>query len=312
MSGWTVDDIPSQRGKLAVITGATGGLGLETAQALAGAGATVVLTGRNADKGAKALARIRAAHPAADISYEKLDLSTLAGVTEFAETFAARHDRIDLLVNNAGIMALPERQVTPDGFERQLGVNYLAHFALTALLLPLLANAPAPRTVQLASNAARVGKLHFDDLQLTRGYTPWKAYAQTKLAMLVFALELQRRSDRAGWGLLSTAAHPGYARTDLVANGPGQGSVNGWFAGLVGAVLSQAADAGTLPQLYAATATEARPGGYYGPTGFMEMTGAPGAAHLPARALDTAAAARFWSESERLTGRTFPVLAAAA
>lgn len=309
---FSIADIPDQSGKLAVITGATGGLGYETALALAGARATVVLTGRNANKGADALARIRNIHPKADISFEHLDLTQLSSVAAFADSFAGRYRALDLLVNNAGVMALPQRQTTPDGFETQFETNYLSHFALTARLLPLLAAAPAPRTVQLSSGLAHMGKFHFDDLQLARGYTPNKAYAQSKLAMLVFALELQRRSDRAGWGLMSTAAHPGFARTDLIANGPGQGGIGGLLNNTLGAVMSQSAAAGALPTLYAATSPKAKPGGYYGPDGLFEMTGSPKDAGLPRQAKDTAAASRLWTISEELTGLRFPALATAA
>jgi NAD(P)-dependent dehydrogenase (short-subunit alcohol dehydrogenase family) len=175
MSGWTIADIPPQSGKTAVITGATGGLGFETALALAGAGATVVLTGRSDAKGRDALARIRAQFPKAGISYEMLDLASLASVADFAARFAATHTSLDLLINNAGVMALPQRQTTADGFEMQLGTNYLSHYALTARLLPLLRRAPQPRVVNLSSLAHRTGAIDFDDLQSARSYVPWKA-----------------------------------------------------------------------------------------------------------------------------------------
>lgn len=312
MSGFTVDDIPDQTGKTAVVTGATGGLGYETALALAGKGADVILAGRNPEKGAAALTAIRAVHPRAKISFEALDLASLSSVAAFAERFAGGHDRLDTLVDNAGVMALPERHVTADGFELQFETNYLGHFALTAHLLPLLIAAPRPRTVQLSSGAARMGKLHFNDLQLVHGYKPFKAYSQTKLAMLVFALELQRRSDAAGWGLLSTAAHPGYARTDLVANGPGRRGVAGFGISLVELVLSQTSAQGALPQIFAATSPEAQPGGYYGPDGPFEMVGKPTVAHITGAAKDRAAAARLWTVSEELAGIRFPAAARAA
>jgi NAD(P)-dependent dehydrogenase (short-subunit alcohol dehydrogenase family) len=221
MTGWSTADIPSLNGKTAVITGATGGLGYETALALAGAGAAVVLTGRSEAKGRIAIDRIRAQFPDANISYETLDLADLASVADFSKRFAATHASLDLLVNNAGVMALPQRQVTSDGFEMQFGTNYLGHYALTAHLLPQLRRGNQPRVVNLSSLTHRWGAIHFDDLQGARSYSPQKAYSQSKLAMLMFALELQRRSDAAGWGLMSNAAHPGYARTDLIANGPG-------------------------------------------------------------------------------------------
>src|SRR5882757_2355910 len=221
MTGWSTADVPSQDGKTAVITGATGGLGYETALALAGAGATVVLTGRNDAKGQEAIQRIRGQFANAKISYETLDLANLASVADFATRFAATHTSLDLLINNAGVMALPMRQTTADGFEMQFGINYLGHYALTARLLPLLRRGHQPRVVNLSSLAHRSGAIDFDDLQGAKSYNPFKAYCQSKLAMLMYALELQRRSDAAGWGLMSNAAHPGYARTDLIPNGPG-------------------------------------------------------------------------------------------
>jgi NAD(P)-dependent dehydrogenase (short-subunit alcohol dehydrogenase family) len=303
---FTVKDIPSQAGKLAVITGATGGLGYETALALAGAGSKVVLAARNPQKGDEALARIRAIHPGADIRFDLLDLASLASVAAFAERLAGEGAPIDLLVNNAGIMALPQREVTADGFEAQLGVNYLSHFALTAHLLPLLRAAPAPRVVSLSSLAHRRGKIDFDDLQGQRLYRPWKAYTQSKLAMLMFALELQRQSHAGGWGLMSNAAHPGFARTELIPNGPGAGGAMGLASKLLFPILSHSAAAGALPTLLAATSPQARPAAYYGPDGFSEMKGPPAPARIMPQAQDVAVAARLWTESEALTGVRFP------
>ena len=304
---FTVNDIPSLAGKLAVVTGATGGLGYETAVALAGAGAKVVLAARNPAKGADALARIRAVHPAADIRFELLDLASLASVAAFAERLNGEGAPLDILVNNAGIMALPTRQTTVDRFEAQLGVNYLSHFALTARLLPLLRAAPAPRVVNLSSLAHRSGKIDFSDLQEERGYRPWKAYTQSKLAMLMFALELQRRSGAGGWGLMSNAAHPGFAQTDLMDNGPGRGGAMGIFGAIAAPLLSQSAAAGALPTLLAATSPLARPAEYYGPDGVYEMKGPPAPARIMPHAQDRAVAARLWSVSEALTGVRFPV-----
>jgi len=303
---FTVKDIPSQAGKRAVITGATGGLGYETALALASAGAKVVLAARNPQKGAEALARIAAIHPGADIRFDLLDLASLASVAAFAERLAGEAAPIDLLVNNAGIMALPQRQTTADGFEAQLGVNYLSHFALTAQLLPLLRAAPAPRVVSLSSVAHRAGKIDFDDLQGERLYRPWKAYSQSKLAMLMFALELQRRSDAGGWGLMSNAAHPGIARTELIPNGPGMGGVMGLVSAVLFPVMSHSAAAGALPTLLAATSPQARPAAYYGPGGLSEIKGAPTSARIMPQAQDVAVASRLWTVSETLTGVRFP------
>ena len=312
MSGWTTADIPPQGGKTAVITGATGGLGYETALALAGAGATVVLTGRSDAKGRAALEWIRAQFPKASISYETLDLASLASVADFAARFAATHTSLDLLINNAGVMALPQRQATADGFEMQLGTNYLSHYALTAHLLPLLRRGHQPRVVNLSSLAHRSGAIHFDDLQSARSYSPWKAYCQSKLAMLIFALELQRRSDAAGWGLLSNAAHPGYARTDLIANGPGAAGLLSRLSKSLQPLMSHSAAAGALPTLFAATSLAAKAAGYYGPNGFYELKGPPAPAKIMPQAKDKAVAARLWDVSAALTGVSFEQVAAAA
>jgi NAD(P)-dependent dehydrogenase (short-subunit alcohol dehydrogenase family) len=308
---WTSRNIPNQQGRLALVTGATGGLGLETALELARAGAEVVLSGRNAEKGADALSRIRTVVPGARVSYENLDLSRIANVTRFVEDFARRHGRLDLLINNAGVMAPPTRQVTLEGFELQFVTNYLAHFALTAGLLPLLAAAQGARVVPLSSVAAQQGRIDFANLQAERGYKPMVAYSQTKLACLMFGFEFQRRSAAGGWGIDAVTAHPGVSRTDLVNNGMGadssMGFVRRWMQ-----FLFQPVEMGALPTLMAATDPAARPGGYYGPTGMMEMRGAPGVAKPPAQALDAAVAKRLWDVSEELSGATFPRMGLAA
>src|ERR1700687_530523 len=252
MNNWTIANIPPQAGKLAVVTGATGGLGYQTAMQLAQAGAEVVLPGRNKAKGGEALSKIREQLPDAKISFEALDLANLASVADFARHFATAHASLDLLINNAGVMALPTRQTTADGFEMQFGTNYLGHYALTAQLLPLLRCAHQPRVVSLSSIAHRTGFIQFSDLQGERFYSPWKAYNQSKLAMLMFALEPQRRSEAARRHLMSNASHPGWARTDLFANGPGFGLIS--FASQFAAPLfSQSAERGGLPTLFAAT-----------------------------------------------------------
>ena len=299
MKNWTTKDIPSQTGKLAVITGATGGLGFETALALAGADAEVILTGRNAQKGQDALRRIRAEHPQAKVRFDALDLVSLASVADFSSRLNAEARPIDLLINNAGVMALATRQVTADGFEKQLGTNYLGHFALTARLLPLLCGA---RVVNLSSIAHRNGRINFDDLQGERRYRPWAIYAQSKLAMLMFALELQRRSDAMGWGITSIAAHPGWARTELIANGPGAKGFLGVMSQFVAPFFSHSAAAGALPILFAVTAPEAKAAGYYGPGGFEEMKGPVAPAQIMPQAIDAAVAARLWDVSAQLTG----------
>jgi NAD(P)-dependent dehydrogenase (short-subunit alcohol dehydrogenase family) len=312
MTGWTSADIPPQRGRTAVITGATGGLGYETALALAGAGATVVLTGRNEAKGRRALEEIRKQFPNAKITYEDLDLAKLASVAAFVDRFAAAHTSLDLLINNAGVMALPKRQETADGFEMQFGTNYLGHYALTARLLPLLRSGDHPRVVNLSSLAHRSGKIDFDDLQSKRSYSPWRAYCQSKLAMLMFAIELQRRSDAAGWGLMSSAAHPGYARTDLIPNGPGTKRFLWQINKVLQPYISHSAAEGALPTLFAATSPQAEPAGYYGPDWFYELKGPPVPAKIMPQAKNKAAAARLWEVSAALTGVSFDQFAAAA
>jgi NAD(P)-dependent dehydrogenase (short-subunit alcohol dehydrogenase family) len=223
-------------------------------------------------------------------------------VTAFADRLVAAGHPVDVLVNNAGVMALPKRLVTADGFEMQLGTNYLGHFALTARLLPLLRQSPFARVVQMSSLAHRLGKIDFDDLQGENQYGPWSAYCQSKLALLLFARELQWQSVARGWGLLSVAAHPGYAQTDLFANGRGKKSLLSRLSNSLGRVLSQSASDGARSALFAASSNSAEPGGFYGPGGFLELKGATHAARVSARALDPAVAQRLWKVSQQLTG----------
>ena len=309
MAQWTTADIPDQTGRSAVVTGA-GGLGYETALALARANAEVILAGRSAEKGAASVDRIKAQVPQANIRFEDLDLASLASVAAFANRMAAQHGTLDLLVNNAGVMAPPHRRATTDGFELQFGTNYLGHFALTAHLLPLLRAARASRVVEVSSIAHRRATIGFEDLQGERSYSPWRSYGQSKLAMLMFAIELQRRSDAGGWGLMSLAAHPGIARTELFTNGPGGARIQKLMIGLVMPFVSQSAAAGALPLLFAATAPGAIAGAYYGPSGLREMKGAVGPARIMPQAWDTETAARLWQVSEALTGVTFGAEAA--
>lgn len=303
MTNWTDSDIPSQCGRIAVVTG-TGGLGLETALALARAGASVILAGRNPSKGAAAIDRIRHDVVNANVWFEELDLANLDSIAAFGKHLHSSFDSIDLLINNAGVMAPPDRKMTADHFELQFGTNYLGHFALTAQLLPLLCNGNHPRIVTLSSVAARSGAIDFDDLQSGRSYKPMVAYGQSKLACLMFSLELQRRSDVAGWGIQSIAAHPGVSRTDLLPNGAGAQSVVGIIRRYLWFLFQQAAQ-GALPTLFAATSPQAQGGAYYGPDRFGETRGYPSAAKLPPQALDLEVAIRLWEESERLTGALF-------
>lgn len=306
MATWTTNNIPDQSGKLAVITGATGGLGLNTALGLAGAGAEVVLAGRNPGKGHAAEAVIRQRHRSAKVRFETVDLARLESVADFANRVLAAGRPIDILVNNAGLMAPRERKVTADGFELQLGTNYLSHFALTGRLLPLLTAGKA-RVVQLSSIAHRTGAIRFDDLNHEHEYKPFPVYSQSKLAMM-FAIELDRRSKAKDWGLTSAAAHPGFARTDLVDNGPAVGA-NAFLTSaikLMVRVIGHSAAAGALPTLMAATLPGAKGGQYFGPQGWMEFKGPPGAAKIEEQALDPDVSTRLWAASERLSGVAFP------
>ncbi|HEV2739936.1 MAG TPA: oxidoreductase [Candidatus Elarobacter sp.] len=299
---WTAANIPAQRGRLAIVTG-TGGLGYETARELARAGARVILAGRDADKGAASVAKIRAGTSHADIRFEMLDLASLESVEAFGTRM--RDERVDLLVNNAGVMTPPNRKVTADGFELQFGTNFLGHFALTAHLLPQLRRGTKPRVVTLSSLGANHGKIDFDDVQSERRYRPLIAYNQSKLADLLFAFELERRSRMNGWGVTSIAAHPGLALTELIPNGTGRSSVVSRISRLLGPVIMQSPAKGALPTLFAATSPDARGGAYYGPGGFGGIRGATALTTPPAAALDVVAAARLWEIAERLTGVTF-------
>jgi NAD(P)-dependent dehydrogenase (short-subunit alcohol dehydrogenase family) len=238
------------------------------------------------------------------VEFGLVDLANLTSIRSFVEGLRSSRNSLDLLINNAAVMSPPQRQSTADGFELQLGTNYLGHFALTALLLPLLRKSSQARVVTLSSIAARAAAIDFNDLEARQGYKPMQAYGQSKLACLMFALELQRRSDAAGWGIQSIAAHPGISRTDLLPNGAGAWSVPGmlrrfmWF-------LFQPAAQGALPTLFAATSPQAHGGAYYGPGRLSETRGYPATAVIPPQALDATTAARLWSTSEALTGTTF-------
>lgn len=301
---WSFSHIPPQHGRSAIVTG-TGGLGFETALALARVGAEVVLAGRTPERGAASVKTIRAVAPGARVRFEQLDLASLASVRAFAMRMCDERGSLDLLINNAGVMQPPTRQETADGFELQFGTNHLAHFALTAWLLPLLVQAPAPRVVTVSSGAHRSGRIRFDDLQGERRYSSWAAYGQSKLANLMFMLELQRRSSANGWGIMSNAAHPGFSRTELIANGPGTDSSFAWTARMLRPFFSQSAADGALPTLFAATSPDAQGGGYYGPSGLFEMKGPPKFATIAGQALDRTAQGRLWEISEHLTGARF-------
>jgi len=312
-SGWTVASIPSQAGRRALITGANSGLGYQTALALAAKGAHVLLACRDKAKGDVALARLRAQVPAASAEVVLLDLASLESICAFGAAELGLGNSIDLLINNAGVMAPKHRLETKDGFELQFGINVIGHFVLTAVLLPALVRAAAanqqrPRVVTLASIAHKRGQLNFDDLQSKQSYKPMEAYGQSKLADLMLAFELDRRLRSAGSpisSVMSVAAHPGVANTNLFQVGefsPVERSVRRAMGAAIGGLLNSDAE-GALPTLFAATSPDVVDGGYYGPQGFQEMRGGNvGPAKVSVQALDITAASRLWKECERLTG----------
>ena len=307
MSRWTAADIPDQTGRTVLVTGATSGLGLRSAEALAAKGARVLLAGRNAAKLATAVAQVAPLATAAAPEVVTLDLADLSSVRAAADDVSGRVDHLDVLMNNAGVMALPLGR-TADGFETQLGTNHLGHVALTARLLPVLLGAPAPRVVTTSSVAHRTGRVRWDDLQWERGrYQRWSAYGQSKLANLLFAFELDRRAQRAGARLASLAAHPGYANTHLQAAGPEleENRIKQALFAVGNVLLAQSDARGALPQLYAATMPDARGGEYWGPDGIGETRGDPKRVGATKAATNEADAARLWDVSERLVGVTF-------
>ena len=296
---WTSDDVPGQQGRLAVVTGANTGLGFETARVLAARGASVVLAVRDTEKGKRAAARIAGAAPGADVMVQPLDLASLDSIRAAAGELRARHPRIDLLINNAGVMLSP-KQTTSDGFELQFGTNHLGHFALTGLLLEQMLPVPGSRVVTVSSLAHRVRALiNFDDLQGERSYSRVGAYGQSKLANLMFAYELARRLSGAGT-TIAVAAHPGLAATELSRYTPA-------IVAFSYALVSQHAAMGALPVLRAATDPGLAGGQYYGPRGFFGARGYPKLAHSSGQSHDAAIQRRLWTVSEELTGVTFPV-----
>jgi NAD(P)-dependent dehydrogenase (short-subunit alcohol dehydrogenase family) len=297
---WTSDDMPGQHGRLAVVTGANTGLGFETARILAARGASVVLAVRDTDKGKAAAARIAGTAPGANVTVQPLDLASLESVRAAAGELRARHPRIDLLVNNAGVM-FPPRQTTRDGFELQLGTNHLGHFALTGLLLEQMLPVPGSRVVTVSSQAHRIrARINFDDLQAERSYSRVAAYSQSKLANLMFTYELARRLS-AEPTTIAVAAHPGLAATELTRHTP---AIAAYF---YARVISQNPAMGALPVLRAATDPDVLGGQYYGPRGIFGTRGYPEPARSSRQSHDTAIQRRLWTVSEELTGVTFPV-----
>jgi NAD(P)-dependent dehydrogenase (short-subunit alcohol dehydrogenase family) len=307
---WSHRDVPDQSGRTLVVTGANSGIGFEAAATLAAAGAHVVLACRDPVRAGEAAAQLRTRHPGASLETLPLDLASLASVRDFAKAFGDRHARLDVLVNNAGVMAIP-RRTTADGFEMQLGTNHLGHFALTGLLLPLLLATAGARVVTVSSTAHRPGRMHWDDLQSERSYSRWGAYGQSKLANLLFTFELDRRARAAGRDLVAVACHPGYAGTNLQFVGARMDGSR-WMESLMrwaNRVFAQDAAMGALPTLYAATAPDVRGGDYYGPDGMFEAWGHPKKVASSARSRDREAARRLWEISEELTGVRYPALA---
>jgi NAD(P)-dependent dehydrogenase (short-subunit alcohol dehydrogenase family) len=286
----------------AVVTGARG-IGYEVGRGLARDGLRVIFGVRNLERGDEAAATIRAEFEGADVSCERVDLADLNSVAAFGQNIGARHDRIEILVNNAGVVMPLQRETTADGFELHMGTNHLGHFALTSALLPLLHAADSPRVVVVGSLAHRRAEIDFDDLQAERSYRRIRAYGQSKLATLLFMTELQRRSDESGWGLTSTGAHPGFARTEAISR-PDDSRVKLLFGKAVSGLVPTAQSA-ARPIIFAATSNEVTPAGYYGPSGPGEISGRAGPAKLAKRAQDPALAARMWEVSEELTGVSF-------
>ncbi len=294
MSAWTAGDIPDQSGREVVVTGANTGIGFETARALARKSAHVTLACRNVEKGREAVRRILAESPDCAAFLMQLDLADLRSVEAFAARYREQHERLDLLILNAGVM-IPPASKTAQGFELQFGVNHLGHFALTGALLPLVRATEGSRVVVLSSTAATRAVMRFDDLNFEkRGYRAWQAYGQSKLANQLFALELQRRLRAAGSSVIVTAAHPGWTATDLQRNSGLMRFLN--------RLLAMQPPQGALPTLRAATDPEAAGGDYYGPDGFFQMRGYPERVDMVKQARKAGDAARLWEISEKLTG----------
>jgi NAD(P)-dependent dehydrogenase (short-subunit alcohol dehydrogenase family) len=296
-SNWTAENVPDLTGKLAIVTGANSGIGYETARALASKGAKVILACRNKDKGEAAVRQIIQEHPGAKAEFLPLDLGDLASVRRFTNEFVTHYDRLDILINNAGIMAVPFGK-TADGFESQFGTNHLGHFALTGLLLPLIIRTPRARVITVSSGGHRFGVIDFDNLNGEKDYDRGRAYAQSKLANLLFTYELQRQFDGAGVDTIAVVAHPGWTATNL--------QVHWRMVRFLNPLIAQRPQMGALPTLYAATAPDVQGSDYYGPQGWQELRGYPTRVRSSDRSYDAAVAARLWTVSEELTGVRYP------
>jgi len=293
---WTIENIPNMSGKVVIITGANSGIGFEASRALALHGATVIMACRNLEKGQIAVQQILEQQPSGQVILERLDLADLSSVQDFAAKFLAQFDRLDILINNAGVMATPYRKTT-DGFELQFGTNHLGHFKLTALLIDRLQNTPNSRVVTVSSNAHLLGRINFDDLNADKSYQKWLAYGQSKLANVLFGYELQRRSARDGRNPISVVAHPGYAATNL------QHTTS--FFSFLNPLMAQSPQMGALPILYAATSPEIQGGEYIGPDGFLGQHGYPHKATSSRSSHDQNTAEQLWKVSEQLTATPF-------
>lgn len=301
--GWNANNVPDQTGKHIIITGSNSGIGFEAAKVLAAKGAHVTLACRNADKAKAAQAQILKAHKNATVETGSLDLASLKSVAAFAKAYRKKQGTLDILINNAGVMVPPYGK-TEDGFELQFGCNHLGHFALTAQLIDLINASPEGRVVSVASQAHRGGRINFDDLNWEKGYKPWPAYGQSKIANLYFTYELDRNLKDAGHTTRATAAHPGYSSTNLQRT---------MTAGTIAnAIFAQSQKAGALPTLRAATDPDAESGSYWGPNGIMEMRGAPVKVKSNGRSHDKRVARRLWEISEELTGQSFALQARTA
>jgi NAD(P)-dependent dehydrogenase (short-subunit alcohol dehydrogenase family) len=305
---WTAADIPDQTGRTALVTGANAGLGFHEALQLAKHGAHVYVAARNPQRGETAMAKLRQLAPAENLELVSLDLADLDSVRKLAAELPA----LDLLLNNAGVMAVPRRHTTKQGFELQFGTNHLGHFALTGLLLPGLLSKPGSRIVTLSSGMHRVGRIVFDNLQSERSYSANTAYAQSKLANAIFTVELDRRLKAAGADVISVGAHPGYAATDLQYSGPqhgGGGAVYAWLMRIMTPLVAQSAEMGALPALRAATDPQVRGGQYYGPNALFEQRGHPVEVHYIKPAYDAELGRKLWDVSVQLTDVDYADLA---
>ena len=294
---WTAENIPDQTGRVAIVTGANSGIGYETALALAQKGATVIMACRSELKGNAATQQILDQKPAGTVEMIPLDLADLDSVRRFAQSYHERNDRLDLLINNAGVMMIPERQTTAQGFEMQFGTNHLGHFALTGLLIDLVANTSGSRVINVSSSAHRFGSMNFDDLQAEQSYSASGAYGQSKLSNLLFTNELGRRLKAAGSDTIVASSHPGWTATNLQKHSR--------MMRIGNSVLAQKPPMGALPTLYAAIADDVVNGDYIGPGGLMGMRGYPKKANTTDSAKDEAAAAQLWIASEELTGVSY-------